>query len=224
MKSRRLIWIVAVTCIWSFSLNAFGQTAKDMEILTLRAREKVGMLNDYIGFMANKSWNVETRSFYKEAAEGLFINNCDSYVEMIQIKNMNDTIKIEREGVTMDVSSTLNNTIKTKLIKSYFEGLMRLNYKSVDIESTDIADMRVSRLRPYGKGENGNLRYICSVYFDQRFVGYRKDGGIYKDITHKWVVCFVDVDDVLDSDTGEIKQEYMVSLGDVHVQSTEEAF
>ncbi len=67
--------------------------------------------------------------------------------------------------------------------------------------------------------ENGKMMYICSVYFDQAFVGRRGDGGIYKDITHKWVVCYVQVDDVLDEKTGETYPEYMVKLGDVHVGS-----
>ena len=51
--------------------------------------------------------------------------------------------------------------------------------------------------------------------------GCRGDGGVYKDITHKWVVCYVQVDDVLDEETGETYPEYMVKLGDVHVESIE---
>jgi hypothetical protein len=214
------IFLGLAICIW-LNTSVYGQSAEDMVILKERAREKVGMLNEYISYMADKNDNLKNRTYYKEAAEYLFINNCDSIKEIIEYRNNPEKKEISRAGVTMDVSSTRNNSVVRKLIKKYFEGLMGLKYKQVRIETTDIADMRVSRLQPYGVGVNGEKLYICSVYFDQLFVGYRGDGGVYKDVTHKWVVCYVEIDDVLDSDTGEMKSEYMIRLGDVHVESTD---
>ena len=89
------------------------------------------------------------------------------------------------------------------------------------MESTDIAGMRVSKLQPYGKDADGKQLYICSVFFDQVFVGTTPEGRKYQDITHKWVVCYVQVDEVYDPGTDETYREYMVRLGDVHVESIE---
>lgn len=199
--------------------NVFAQSAQDMEVLKQRAKEKVKQLNDYISFMANPQKASKTRYFYKEQAQKLFINDCDRFKEIVEYKDGSKE-EVWRDGVTMEVLSLRNKTPHYRLMKKYFQGLITMTYKLVTIETADIADMRVSKLQPYGKDENGKMMYICSVYFDQAFVG-RRDGGFYKDITHKWVVCYVQVDDVLDEETGEIYSEYLVKLGDVHVESIE---
>ena len=128
---------------------------------------------------------------------------------------------IRRESVTMQVASLRNKTPRTKPMKEYFRGLIKMNYKYVKMESTDIADMRVSKLQPYGKDADGKQLYVCSVFFDQVFVGVTPEGRKYQDITHKWVVCYVQVDEVYDPETGDTYREYMVRLGDVHVESIE---
>lgn len=200
--------------------NAYGQSAQDMEVLKQRAKEKVKQLNDYISFMANPQKESKTRYYYKGEAQKLFVNNCDRFKEIVEYKDGSKK-EVWREGVTMEVASLRNRKPRPKPMKEYFRGLITMTYKSVTIETTDIADMRVSKLQPYGKDENGKMMYICSVYFDQAFIGRRGDGGVYKDITHKWVVCYVQVDEVLDEETGETYPEYMVKLGDVHVESIE---
>ena len=188
--------------------------------LKQRAKEKVKQLNDYISFMANPQKESKTRYFYKGEAQKLFINDCERFKEIVEYKDGSKD-EVWREGVTMEVVSLGNRKPRPKPMKEYFRGLITMTYKSVSIETTDIADMRVSKLQPYGKDENGKMMYICSVYFDQAFIGRRGDGGIYKDITHKWVVCYVQVDEVLDEETGDTYPEYMVKLGDVHVESIE---
>lgn len=198
----------------------FGQVGHDMEVLKQRAREKVKLLNDYISYMADPQRKVKTRFQYKEEAQGLFINDCNRYKEIVEYAD-GTTDEVWREGVTMEVVSLRNRKPRQRLMKDYFRGLISMTYKSVYIKTTDIADMRVSQLQPYGKDENGKTLYVCSVYFDQTFVGRRGDGVVYKDITHKWVVCYVHVDEVLNEETGETESEYMVKLGDVHVESIE---
>ena len=214
---KNLLLIISLVCAESFSVSA--QT-ENSEFTIKRHCKKIDQLNDYISFMANPQKANKMRYFYKEQAQKLFINDCERFKEIVEYKDGSKE-EVWRDGVTMEVASLRNRTPRHRLMKEYFRGLITMAYKPVAIETADIADMRVSKLQPYGKDENGKMMYICSVYFDQAFVGRRGDGGVYKDITHKWVVCYVQVDDVLDEETGETYPEYMVKLGDVHVESIE---
>lgn len=222
MKTKILLSLVL---FWGFTISyTHGQSSQEMEMVKQRAKEKVKMLNDYISFIADPQKKIETRTYYKNEAQKLFIHNCDSYTEILEFTDGTKKEEIHKYGVTMGVASVRNTTPRQKPMKQYFRGLMTMGYKSVTIETTDIADMRVSKLQPYGRDENGRMLYTCSVYFDQVFIGKRGDGGIYKDLTRKWVVCYVQVDQVLDEETGETKPEYMVQLGDVYVISIEKIF
>lgn len=221
MKTK--IFLILTLLGWFMMPYSYGQSLQDEEVIKQRAKEKVGMLNKYISFIANPQKKWETRVSYKEEAQKLFIHDCNSYTEILEFKNGTRKV-IENKGVTMGVSSVNNPTPRDKPMKQYFRGLMTMGYQSVTIETTDIADMRVSKLQPYGKDKDGKQLYTCSVYFDQVFIGQRGDGGVYKDLTRKWVVCYVQVDEVLDEETGETRPEYMVRLGDVFVISTERIF
>lgn len=199
-----IVSIILVFC----SCLCYAQSAKDIETLKIRAAQKVGLLNDYIAYIANPQKQTANRLKRKHSALALFVNNGRSFTEIVEYKDGKKET-IERKGAEMQVSSSNTKTIKKMLMSKYFDNLMSLRYKEVKIESTDIADMRVSQIQPYGDG-----RYVCSVYFDQNFIGKRGDGSSYKDITRKWVVCYITVDKTVDGD------EYMVELGDVHVEST----
>lgn len=218
MKTK--IFISLLIALLVVSGSAWAQTEQDMQVLKQHAKEKVKQLNDYISYMADPHEKEGNRYFSKEQAQKLFINDCNQYKEIIEYKDGTKK-EVWREGVTMEVASLRRRTPRQRPMKEYFRGLINMTYKSVTIETTDIADMRVSKLQKYGVDENGKMLYICSVYFDQAFIGHRGDGGVYKDITHKWVVCYVQVDQVLDEKTGETYPEYMVKLGDVHVESIE---
>lgn len=222
MKTR--IFLVFVLFCGLAMPYSYGQSSQEMEVIKQRAKEKVKMLNDYISFIADPIKKVDTRTYYKEEAQKLFIHNCNSYTEILEFADGTKKEEIHKNGVTMGVASVRNTTPRQKPMKQYFRGLMTMGYKSVTIETTDIADMRVSKLQPYGKDEEGRMLYICSVYFDQVFIGKTGDGRTYKDLTRKWVVCYVEVDHVFDEETGETKPEYMVRLGDVYVISVEKVF
>ena len=222
MKTK-VLSILLVTLFTSSNVlfaQSFTLNERDITILKERAKEKVAMMNKYISFMANPQKESKTRFRYKEEAQNLFVNNCNPFTEIVEFEDGSKET-IHRNSVTMQVASLRNKTPRTKPMKEYFRGLITMNYKSVQIESTDIADMRVSKLEPYGIDSNGNELYICSVYFDQIFVGITPEGRKYQDITHKWVVCYVQVDEVFDENTGNTDPEYMVRLGDVHVESIE---
>lgn len=218
MKTKK--YLTLILTMFLVPGSTFSQSSHDMEVLKERAKEKVRQLNEDISFMANPQIDNKSRYGWKAEAQKLFINDCERFKEIVEYKDGSKE-EVWREGVTMEVASLRNRRPRPRPMKEYFRGLITMTYKSVTIETTDIADMRVSKLQPYGKDENGKMMYVCSVYFDQAFIGRRGDGGIYKDITHKWVVCYVQVDDVFDETTGKTYPEYMVRLGDVHVESIE---
>lgn len=210
--------IFSILLVCAVVTNTTAQnTDKHLESHT---KEKIAMMNRYIAYMADPRNSESTRFAYREEAQNMFINECNKFTEIIEYKN-GERDTIQREGVAIQVTSPLRNTPQIKLIKDYFRGLIKLNYKSVKIGSTDIADIRISNLQPYGEDENGNPLYVCSIFFDQVFIGVTPEGRKYQDIAHKWVVCNVQVDEVLDETTGETHKEYMYSLGDVHVDSLE---
>ena len=221
MKTKVLsLLFIAIFASYDLFAQEFTLSEQDKKVLIERAKEKVAMMNRYIAFMADPKNDNDTRFYYKEEGQKLFVNDCNPFTEIVEFKDGTKEI-IQRESVTMQVASLRNTKPRTKPMKEYFRGLIKMNYKYVKMESTDIADMRVSKLQPYGKDADGKQLYVCSVFFDQVFVGVTPEGRKYQDITHKWVVCYVQVDNVFDPTTGDTYPEYMVRLGDVHVESIE---
>lgn len=218
MKTKMIISLLLAMLL--VSNNVFCQSEHDIEVLKQHAKEKVKQLNDYVSYMADPKEKERNRYFSKEQAQKLFINDCNRFKEIVEYKDGTKE-EIWREGVTMEVASLRRKEPRPRPMKEYFRGLINMTYKSVIIETTDIADMRVSKLQPYGRDENGEMMYVCTVHFEQVFHGITPEGRKYEDITRKWVVCYVQVDKVLDEETGETYPEYMVDLGDVHVESIE---
>lgn len=178
--------------------QAFAQNSATEQIKR-RAAEKVGLMNDYISYMANKKKSPKTRIYYKTKALRLFAGGGDSYEEN----------GIQKEGVQMEVTSINRKTKSRRLMKTYFQSLIKLNYNDVQITSTDVADIKVSQLQRIGE----NL-YVCTCYFEQAFIGYMDGRPVYKDITHKHVKCYVYAEET------ESGTEFMVLLGDVTADQT----
>ena len=167
------------------------------EQIKRRAAEKVGQMNDYISFMANKNKKANTRLYYKKKALNLFVGCGESYEE--------DGVR--KEGVQMEVTSIKRKTKSRRLMKTYFQSLIDLGYSQVNITSTDIADIKVSQLQKIGE----NL-FVCTCYFEQAFIGYQD--GRRKDITRKHVKCYVFAEET------ENGTELMILLGDVTADET----
>lgn len=178
--------------------QAFAQSSITEQIQR-RAAEKVGQMNDYIAFMANKNKKSNTRIYYKKKALNLFVGCGESYEED----------GVSKEGVQMEVTSVNRKTKSRRLMKSYFQSLIDLGYNQVSITSTDIANIKVSQLQKIGEN-----RYVCTCYFEQAFVGYRDGIPVYRDITRKHVKCYVYAEET------ENGTEYMVLLGDVTADET----
>lgn len=209
-----ILFLLLTVSFSAFSSITYAQTGSRIEMLKLRAKEKVKQLNDYIGYMADVRKPMNTKMGYKKMAEQLFLNDCKPYDEIVEYEDGHKET-IRREGVTMEVVSLRNPKPRKKPMPEYFRGIINLGkiYSSVSVETTEIADMSVSELKPYGNG-----LYICTVYFDQKFTGRRIEQGTYREITRKWAVVYVQVDQVI-GDDGQTEEEYLVRLGDVHASS-----
>ena len=185
-------------------LPMMGQNSvNEDEQIKRAAAQRVAQMNDYISFMADKSYDLETRQFYKKQALNLFAGRGYEYEEN----------GVRKEGVRMEVTSVNNKSPRSKLMRVYFNGLINLNYSKVSIQSTELAKIKVSNLQRV----DDNL-YVCTCYFDQVFIGYRDGRPVYKDITRKKVKCYVEVQDVEDG-----PHEYVVLLGDVHAIDTRQS-
>lgn len=193
-------FFIAVFAIFSIVSTVSAQTPEETEaMIQKRAAEKVAQMNDYIAFMANKEKSVENRRYYKNKALNLFVGKGFSYEEN----------GVEKDGVMMEITSVNRKSVSHKLMRTYFENLINLNYSNVKIESTEIAKIKVSNLQQVEE----NL-YVCTCQYDQAFVGMRDGRVVYKDITTKRIKCYVTVEDTEDG------KEYIIMLGDVTALNT----
>ena len=203
--------IIILLCTFFCALNmVFAQSLSAVQEKQMRTRaaQKVGQLTGYIESIANKSESLEYRLYYKNAALKLFIGQGNAYDE-IHYDNNGNKVTINREGVLMEVTSATKKTRKSYLIKKYFDNLAKLNYSKVEIMTTDIAHMSVSKLNKIG-----DHMYKCVCFFKQSFAGYREGRPVYMDITEKKVECIIYEEETIDG------MEYIVRLGDVTAVET----
>lgn len=196
-------YILAIIALLMVSVSYAQSDVQD--VFKIRAAEKVALLCDYIEFIANPKKEYKERDEYKTMALNLFINKGNEYEED----------GIYKKGVIMEVTSVWRKKPSQRLMKDYFTGLMNMRYSEVIIESTDVANITVSRLQ---QTEDDDM-YVCTCYFEQAFCGIRDGKPVYKDITRKKVKCYVLKEIVLD-DQGDEQVEYIVMLGDVTAMET----
>lgn len=194
-----------LTCI-VILLSSTLVCAQDYEtLLQRRAKERVKLMNDYISYMADKSNSEDNRYFYRKKALPLFIGKGYEYKEN----------GVTKSGVTMQTTSIYRSTVNTSLMRDYFKRLIELKYTSVNVTSTQIADIKVSDLKKVNSSD-GKTLYMCTCQYVQYFKGEYGDGHIYGgDKTTKRIVCYIEVEDTEDG------QEYVVLLGDVEAIHTE---
>lgn len=203
MKTLYRITIVAILMLMTSVTYAQSE-----DLIAKRAQQKVKQMTNYIEYMANKEKSLEDRKEYRILALNLFIGHGEPYT-------VNDA---PRKGVYMQITSTYRKKPRERFMKDYFTGLVNLRYDKVEIESTDIKDIKVSELKKIGENE-----FECTCTFVQAFCGYRDDRPIYKDITKKRVTCHIFGEETVKvQENGEIKTsyEYIVLLGDVEALET----
>ncbi len=207
-------YMVIVIALFAYS-QVKGQVYNDLDektnkLIAQRAQEEVGQFTQYLQDIADKSISLKSRYKYKDIALTLFIGGGNEYYDEILDDNNNIIDKKRHEPVKMWITS-VNSSRKTKrYMKDYLKALAELKYKSVTISSTEWHDMKVSSIQKIGEG-----KYVCTVYFEQVFVGRGGDNQIlYTDKTRKRVTCFVEV---VRTDDGI---EILVLLGDVEAGKT----
>lgn len=115
-----------------------GQVSVEEQIKR-RAAERVGQMNDYISFMADKQNDMDTRLYNKKQALNLFVGRGYDYEEN----------GVPKEGVLMEVTSVNKTRPRSKLMRVYFNGLVNLTYQQVSIQSTEVASIKVSNLQKW---------------------------------------------------------------------------
>lgn len=197
----KTIFRVLLTSVMLMACSFASAQVDADEMLKRRCAEKVKQMCDYIEMMANPKLKVNNRLHYRSTALNLFIGQGDSYEEDGRT----------REGVMMEVTSVNKANPYSYLMKTYFTNLInRLKYSKVVMQTTDVSAMKVSELQPISDDT-----YVCTVYFEQSFCGYRDGRPVYKDITRKRVKCYVKVEQTEDG------EEYIVMLGDVTATDTQ---
>lgn len=207
-------YIVIVIALFAYS-HVNGQVYNDLDektnkLIAQRAQEEVGQFTQYLQDIADKSISLKSRYKYKDIALTLFVGGGNEYYDEILDDDNHVIDKKWHEPVKMWITS-VNSSRKTKrYMKDYLKALAELKYKSVTISSTEWHDMKVSSIQKIGEG-----KYVCTVYFEQVFVGRGGDNQIlYQDKTRKRVTCFVEV---VRTDDGI---EILVLLGDVEAGKT----
>ena len=99
---RILLLQFALLCI----LPMMGQTTVEEQIKR-RAAERVGQMNDYISFMADKQNDMDTRLYNKKQALNLFVGRGYDYEEN----------GVPKEGVLMEVTSVNKTRPRSKLMR-----------------------------------------------------------------------------------------------------------
>ncbi|NPD92840.1 hypothetical protein [Xylanibacter muris] len=196
---KTLYRIALVFVLSAFATTSFAQQDIE-EMIKLRAAEKVKQMCDNIESMANPKNSPKERNKYKGKAVRLFIANCEQYEEDGRLK----------KGVEMEITSTYRPKPRRRLMKDYFTGLMNMRYSTVKIESSDIHDIQMSKLR-----QIDDNTFVCTAVFIQVFVGYIDGKPVYSDRTKKSVKCYVLREETMDGN------EYVVKLGDTKALDTE---
>lgn len=217
MKSYKKVLLLIATLIF-INIPNFAQNRSQEDEIKDRAKQKVGLLCEYITSIANKKEELQRRLHYCKQALSLFIGKGDSYEEN----------GVLRKGVLIGISSLNRKNadgtpqVNYKLMKLYLNGLANMRYARVDIRHTDIADFKISDLRKHPTEPN---MFTCTVDIEQYFEGYNGDGQLlYYDKVIKRVKCYV-IREVVDGGitTDEVNYEYLVLLGDVdNIETTKE--
>ncbi len=184
------IWIIAILIGFSFTASAQDNISPERkQAVDSLAIEKVRDLSKYISIIGSKetAWSEANRVI--DRAEELFMS-----------------------GSEIGVSSILSTDIKYYSVRKYFERLMRLNYKKVEIEWYNIDYMSDLQKQPDGT-------YVGVITIFQKFKGYDTEGRlVYQDTTKKDITVYVKRKETQIG--GRLIGFWDVLLGDMRVKET----
>lgn len=206
------MFLIILVAFFGFTITASAQyndqdeqfelSQEQLEQIKEKGAEKTAQMNSYISYMANKKKKMERRLEKKANALNLFLGEGNRYKEFGEYK----------EGVLMQITSKRTKKVtSTPLMRVYFQNLIEKFslYSDVNISSTEVAGIKVTKLRRVDTNE-----WVCTCQYDQVFEGIRDGRLIYRDITTKYVECHVYVEKT------ELGDEFIVKLGDVYAVDT----
>ena len=186
------------TCLWiiilamSFSISGIAQVELSYErkqAIDSLAIEKARDLSKYISIIGSKEtpWSEANRVI--DRAEELFM-----------------------AGSEIGVSSLRKPEISYYNVREYFERLMRLNYRKVEIEWYNIEYMSDLQKQPDGT-------YVGVITIFQKFKGFDAEGRlVYQDTTKKDITVYVKRKETQIG--GRLIGFWDVLLGDMRVKET----
>ncbi len=183
-------WIAAIILGLSFSASAQNELSPERkQAVDSLAIEKVRDLSKYISIVGSKEtpWSEANRVI--DRAEELFMT-----------------------GSEIGVSSITKTEISYYNVRKYFERLMRLNYKKVEIAWYNIEYMSDLQKQPDGT-------YVGVITIFQKFKGYDAEGRlVYQDTTKKDITVYVKRKETQIG--GRLIGFWDVLLGDMRVKET----
>ena len=189
MKRYLLLVMISITCMM---INAQENL---QDILQRSITERISSLNDYISFMADKSYDVETRQYYKKQALNLFAGRGYEYEE-------ND---VRKDGVRINIYSKDNAQPRSMLIRTYLNGLINLKYKKVQIEIPQISSLKLEKIQKIDDNH-----FICLYNYYPEVAKCHDSISICRDIPQRKIEYYVEKYEV------EGGFEYCVLLGDIN--------
>ncbi len=196
---KKIITLFVFALVINVSISAQTASASVSEMLKAQVQTKVSMLRSYITNMAKKTNDLALRKDYKIDALNLFIAKGESY----------DDEGIHKEGVIMETTSLYRKKPLRRLMRDYFDGVINYKYSRVDIDSSQVYEIEVGDLMSLG-----NNQYVCTVCYEQIFVGYIDGRVSYTDRTRKNMKVYISAEETMDG------IEYIIKLGDVIAKET----
>ncbi|HJN06921.1 MAG TPA: hypothetical protein QF480_09920 [Bacteroidales bacterium] len=187
---RTYLWIIILAM--SFSISGIAQVELSYErkqAIDSLAIEKARDLSKYISIIGSKEtpWSEANRVI--DRAEELFM-----------------------AGSEIGVSSLRKPEISYYNVREYFERLMRLNYRKVEIEWYNIEYMSDLQKQPDGT-------YVGVITIFQKFKGFDAEGRlVYQDTTKKDITVYVKRKETQIG--GRLIGFWDVLLGDMRVKET----
>ncbi|MBD5187553.1 MAG: hypothetical protein HDS96_00320 [Bacteroidales bacterium] len=194
LQSIIIATIVAVACTQSGQCQTPDITPEMVQDMIIRGKQYVYSLNKNIAYMANKRNSIADREFTRTSALSMFIGDGYGY-------EWNGRMS---DGVITETTSVRNTAPRRQLTHKYYSRLINMNYPQIEINSTQLHQMKASDLKKVGEG-----KYEVSICYEQEFRA-TTDGGwqLYGDRTTKKVKVLIEVRDGID---GKI---LIIKLGD----------
>ncbi|MBQ3619401.1 MAG: hypothetical protein II939_14740 [Bacteroidales bacterium] len=204
MNALKFITTMMILTLWFSSASA--QIEIPLDQVSERCKIKVGQFTNNISKIADKRREYSTRESLRKRTLVLFKGKCDYYYSGVDIRH--DPVRMETSTLRCRIC-----TPKSIWMSEYLTNLMNLRYSAVRIESTDYTEMRVSNPRVIDR-HGTTVELECTVYFEQKFIGYSDQRIVYADNTKKRVKVYITVEQTEDGN------EPIVRLGDVYVDET----